>query len=105
MNLTNFNSGAIKLGLLAVLATGLMAAQCEKNPDVRWVLERMPTEYRQCAAVAVPEINRSGPVTQKDLIRYTAKLKQYGGEQNRCLKGAVSWADAQWSAYNKNVGK
>lgn len=83
---------------VAILAIGLMAATCE-DKNLRFVLEKMPQEYRACAAEVVPEINGTSRVTQKDLIEYTARLKKYAGKQNRCLRGAVAWADAQWNVY------
>ena len=96
-----------KLGRLLtipVLGFVLMAATCEQQ-DLRFVLKKMPTEYRECAAKVVPQINKPGPVTQKELILYTAELKKYAGTQNRCLKGAINWADAQWNAYYQFSGK
>lgn len=70
---------------------------CKQDTDYRFMLEKMPAEYRKCAAevVTIPK----GPISQKDLIRLTAELKAYGHRQNRCLRGAIAWADAQWKAY------
>lgn len=93
-----------KLSLIPLFAFVLMAAKCEQQ-DLRFVLKKMPTEYRQCAAQVVPQINKPGPITQKDLILYTAELKKYAGTQNRCLKGAINWADAQWNAYYQFSGQ
>jgi hypothetical protein len=92
MNLRN----SVKLGLLALLATGLMAANCE-NKDYRYVLEKMPAHYRACAekVVKIPD----GPLTYQQLLVLTAELRKSELRQNRCLKGAIAWADAQWGAY------
>ena len=73
-------------------------AGCQKT-DYRFVIEKMPADYRACAARVVPEINKPGPITQKELLLYAAKLKRYAHTQNRCLKGAIKWADAQYRAY------
>jgi hypothetical protein len=93
MNLRNF----AKLGLMVALAHMLMAGSCEKQ-DLRYVLEKMPTHYRQCAekVVKIPE----GPLTYQQLLDLTIKLRQSEKTQNRCLKGAIAWADAQWNAYH-----
>lgn len=92
MNLRN----SVKLGLLALLATGLMAANCETK-DYRYVLEKMPAHYRECAekVVSIPD----GPLTYQQLLVLTAELRKSELRQNRCLKGAIAWADAQWGAY------
>jgi hypothetical protein len=95
MNLKSF----AKLGLVVLLAPALMAgmATCEKK-DYRYVLEKMPTHYRQCAekVVKIPE----GPLSYQQLLDLTIKLRQSEKTQNRCLKGAIAWADAQWNAYH-----
>jgi hypothetical protein len=87
-----------KAGIVAALSTMLMAGSCEKNKDYRFVLEKMPTHYRQCAekVVKIPE----GPLTYSQLLDLTIKLRQSETTQNRCLKGAIEWADAQWNAYH-----
>lgn len=92
MNLKTFAS-------LAIIATGLMAADCEKK-DFRFVLEKMPDHYRQCAekVVNIPD----GPLTYKQLLTLTVELRKSELKQNRCLKGAIAWADAQWSTYYKH---
>ncbi len=89
----------VKLGVLALLATGLMAAQCEQSKDFRFVLEKMPKVYLECASKVVPGLKGSGRVSQADLLRYTATLKKYAHSQNRCLRGAVAWSQAQYNAY------
>jgi hypothetical protein len=99
MNLKSF----AKLGLVVLLAPALMAGitTCEKK-DYRFVLEKMPAHYRQCAekVVKIPE----GPLTYQQLLDLTIKLRQSEKTQNRCLKGAIAWADAQWTAYyNMNI--
>jgi hypothetical protein len=93
MNLKSF----AKLGLVVALAHILMAGSCEKQ-DLRYVLEKMPAHYRQCAekVVKIPE----GPLTYQQLLDLTIKLRQSEKTQNRCLKGAIAWADAQWNAYH-----
>ena len=92
MNLTSFARG-----LLVIVAFALMAGQCE-NRDYRFVLEKMPAHYRQCAeqVVTVPK----GPLTYKQLLNLTIQLRQSELKQNKCLKGAIAWADAQWKAYS-----
>ena len=83
--------------LVLVAAFGLMAGTCEQNKDYRYMLEKMPAHYRACAekVVKIPD----GPLTYKQLLSLTAELRQSEQRQNRCLKGAIAWADAQWSAY------
>ena len=90
----------VKLGLMAVLAAGLLA--CEKQKDYRFLIERMPTAYRECAAKVVPELKATGRVSQADLLRYVSTLKQYTHSQNRCLRGAVAWSEAQYQSYRQN---
>jgi uncharacterized OsmC-like protein len=91
--------GFVKIGVIALLSPMLMAgvASCEKK-DYRFVLEKMPAHYRQCAekVVKIPE----GPLTYTQLLDLTIKLRQSEKTQNRCLKGAIEWADAQWNAYH-----
>lgn len=97
MNLRSF----AKLGLAAVMATMLMAGSCE-NKDLRFVLEKMPQHYRECAekVVKIPD----GPLTYAQLLDLTIKLRQSEKAQNACLKGAIAWADAQWNVYyNMNI--
>ena len=81
---------------LAILATGLMAADCEKK-DFRFVLEKMPAHYRACAekVVNIPD----GPLTYKQLLRLTVELRKSELKQNRCLRSAIAWADAQYRVY------
>jgi hypothetical protein len=97
MNLKSFAKLGLRLGLLGALSTMLMAGSCEKQ-DLRYVLEKMPVHYRQCAekVVKIPE----GPLTYSQLLDLTIKLRQSEKTQNRCLKGAIEWADAQWNAYH-----
>jgi len=81
---------------ILIAAFGLMAGKCEQK-DYRYVLEKMPDHYRQCAekVVSIPD----GPLTYKQLLTLTVELRKSERRQNRCLKGAIAWADAQWSAY------
>ena len=94
MNLRNFARAVLVVALL-----GLTAGQCE-NKDLRFVLERMPDHYRACAAkvVVIPD----GPLTYKQLLGLLTDLRKSELRQNRCLKGAIAWADAQASAYTKH---
>lgn len=85
-----------------VLLLTLTAAQCE-NRDVRFVLERMPDHYRVCAekVVHIPD----GPLTYKQLLGLLAELRKSELKQNRCLKGAIAWSDAQVNAFNRYYGR
>jgi len=79
-----------------IAAFGLMAGTCEQK-DYRYVLEKMPAHYRECAekVVKIPD----GPLTYKQLLSLTIELRKSEQRQNLCLKGAIAWADAQWNAY------
>jgi hypothetical protein len=88
MNLIKFAS---------VLAAVLLLAGCQQNTPV-FSLERVPQEYRTCAAQVMPQLKK-GPITQKELILAYAELKRYAGTKDRCLNGLIKWADAQHSAY------
>ena len=91
-----------KAALVPVLFLTLAAGQCE-NKDVRFVLDRMPDHYRQCAAkvVEIPD----GPLTQKQLLSLLVELKKGYDGKSRCLNGAIAWSDAQVDAFNKYYGK
>lgn len=81
----------------------LLLALVGCKQDVRFVLDRMPSHYRQCAekVVAIP----GGPLTYSDLLGLLAKLRKSELKQNRCLKGAIAWSDAQVNAFNRYYGK
>jgi hypothetical protein len=87
---------AVFLVIAACLLVVFLAG-CQQQ--FQFQLEKMPAEYRACAAKVVPQINKKGPITRGELILAYAKLKRYAHSQNRCLRGAVSWADAQYRAY------
>jgi len=90
-----------RLWLVPVLFLTLTAGQCE-NKDARFVLERMPDHYRQCAerVVVIPD----GPLTQKQLLALLVDLKKGYDGKDRCLKGAIAWSDAQVDAFNRYYG-
>ena len=91
MTLRNFARAVPFAALIA-----LTAGQCE-NKDYRFVLERMPDHYRACAVkvVKIPD----GPLTYRQLLGLLTELRKSELRQNRCLKGAIAWADAQANAY------
>ena len=92
MNLIKF----VSIPILLLFLTG-----CNQNSQ--FTLERVPAEYRSCAAKVLPSLpNRT--MTQKELILAYAELKKYAGTQNRCLRGLIRWADAQHSAYYQYYG-
>lgn len=84
----------------SLLLLTFLLVGCNENKDYRYVLEKMPAHYRACAekVVKIPD----GPLTYKQLLHLTAELRKSEQRQNRCLKGAIAWADAQWSAYYKH---
>jgi len=98
MNSISYN----KLWLLPVLFLTLTAGQCEQK-NARFVLDRMPDHYRQCAAKVV--VIPSGPLTQKQLLELLVELKKAYNGKDRCLKGAIAWSDAQVDAFNRYYGK
>ena len=84
----------IRFASVAFLLVGL--AGCQQN--VKFSLERVPQEYRSCAAKAMPHLAKRS-ITRKELILAYAELKRYAGTKDRCLRGLIRWADAQHSAY------
>lgn len=92
----NISRAALLLIVMFLITVGLVG--CNQQ-QIKFQLEKMPAEYRACAAKVVPSINKSGPITQRELIEAYAELKRYANSQNRCLRGAVAWADAQYRAY------
>ena len=97
MNLTRF---ARLLDIVAVVVIvafiAVWLAGCQQQ--ARYSLERVPSEYRTCAAQVMPVL-ASRSITTKELILAYAELRKYAGTQNRCLRGLIGWADAQHSAY------
>jgi hypothetical protein len=91
----DISRAALIVLVIYLITVGLTG--CQKQ--IQFQLERMPSEYRACAAKVVPQINKKGPITQRELIEAYAELKRYANSQNRCLRGAVAWADAQYRAY------
>lgn len=97
MNWTKF---ANRAALAAALFLTLAAGTCENGKvNMKVVLERMPAHYRQCAerVVVLPK----GDITFAEAKRLLVKLRESELRQNRCLKGAIAWADAQFNAYAK----
>jgi hypothetical protein len=89
----------LTLGVASILFIAFLLMGC--NQQTKFTLERVPEEYRSCAAKVMPELpNRA--ITQKELILAYAELKRYAGTKDRCLKGLIRWADAQHSAYYRS---
>lgn len=90
---------AVLAAALSLAVVGLLGCNQERTVRVSFLLERAPQEYRKCADQVEPTLPREIP--WKDVPVYLAEFKKYGRDQNRCVRGLVNWADAQYAAYAK----
>lgn len=97
MNLTEFVR--LILGVACILIVAFLLVGC--NQQQKFTLERVPEEYRSCAAKIMPQLPDRA-ITYKELVVGYAELKRYAGTKDRCLKGLIRWADAQHSAYYRS---
>lgn len=104
MDLKTFARSVLLLVVVILLLAPLMG--CQHMQNVRFSLERVPKEYRDCASkvTTIPD----GPLTLAQLSALSVKLRKSELKQNRCLKGVIRWADAQERAYREayaNTGR
>ena len=99
MRSTRLSRGIAAAALACAMAFGLAGCNQERTVRVSFLLERAPKEYRQCRDQVEPTLPKEIP--WKDVPVYLAEFKKYGRDQNRCVRGLINWADAQYAAYAK----
>lgn len=87
-----------RVALILLIAYLLVAGLTGCKRQQTFSIEQVPQEYRTCARRVMPTLP-DRRITQQELIIAYAKLKRYAGTTDRCYKGLIRWADAQYEAY------